>query len=118
MDDDVGDVAVDEDFAGQQANDFIGGYAAVGAADPQVLGVLLAGEFLKKLRVALGDLGGPSFILGEEVRQVCHWKEGGFFRGGAPRAICGGRSRGGVGINGLLGSSAGAIKKVSVRLFE
>ena len=42
MDDDVGDVAVDEDFAGQQANDFVGGYAAVGAADPQVLGVLLA----------------------------------------------------------------------------
>ena len=42
VDDDVGDVAVDEDFAGQQANDFIGGYAAVGAADPQVLGVLLA----------------------------------------------------------------------------
>jgi hypothetical protein len=28
---------------------------------------------LKKLRVALGDLGGPSFILCEEVRQLSHW---------------------------------------------
>ena len=111
MDDDVGDVAVDEDFAGQQANDFVGGYAAVGAADPQVLGVLLAGEFLKKLRVALGDLGRPSFILGEEVRQVCHWKEGGFFRGGAPRAICGGRSRGPLESTGCSGPAPVRSKK-------
>ena len=111
VDDDVGDVAVDEDFAGQQADDFVGGYAAVGAADPQVLGVLLAGEFLKKLRVALGDLGGPSFILGEEVRQVCHWKEGGFFRGGAPRAICDGRSRGPLESTGCSGPAPVRSKK-------
>lgn len=34
--DDVGDVAVDEDFAGGEAGDLVGGDARVGAADPEV----------------------------------------------------------------------------------
>jgi hypothetical protein len=72
MDDDVGDVAVDENFAGQKADDFVGRHAAVGAADPEVFRILLAGEFLEKLRVALRDFGRPSFVLGEEVREFGH----------------------------------------------
>ena len=40
--DDVGDVAVDEQLARQQADDLVGRHAAVGAADPQVARRLLA----------------------------------------------------------------------------
>ena len=41
VDDDIGDVAMDEDFAGEQAADFVGRHAAVGTADPEILGRLL-----------------------------------------------------------------------------
>ena len=44
VDDDVGDVAVDEQLAGQQADDLVGRHAAVRAADPQVLRRLLRRE--------------------------------------------------------------------------
>jgi hypothetical protein len=37
-----------------------------------VFRILLAGEFLEKLRVALRDFGRPSFVLGEEVREFGH----------------------------------------------
>ena len=37
----VGDVAVHEELTRQQADEFIGRHAAVGAADPQILGLLL-----------------------------------------------------------------------------
>jgi len=36
--DDIGDIAVDEDFAGCEAGDLVGGHAAVRATDPEVLG--------------------------------------------------------------------------------
>ncbi len=39
--DEVGDVPVDEQFAGQETDDLVRGHAAVGAADPQILGRLL-----------------------------------------------------------------------------
>jgi len=38
----IGDIAVYEQLAGQQVNDFVGGHSAVGAANPQVFGILLA----------------------------------------------------------------------------
>lgn len=41
VDDEVGDVAVDEEFAWLEVDDFVGWDAAVGAADPEVFGVLL-----------------------------------------------------------------------------
>ena len=44
MDDQVRDVAVHKQFAGKQADDLIRRHAAVGAADPEVFGRLLAGE--------------------------------------------------------------------------
>ena len=40
VDDDVRDVAVDEDLARRETDDLVGGNAAVGAADPEVLGCL------------------------------------------------------------------------------
>ena len=40
----IGDVAVDEDFARQQACDLVGRYARVGTADPQILRFLQTGK--------------------------------------------------------------------------
>ena len=42
VDNDVGDVAVNEELARQEPDDLVGRHAAVGAADPEVLGDLLA----------------------------------------------------------------------------
>ena len=52
VDDDIGDVAVDENFAREEADNFVGGHAAIGATDPKVFGILLAREFLEKIRIA------------------------------------------------------------------
>ena len=49
--DDVGDVAMHEELAGQQTDDLVGGDAAIGAADPEVAGILLLGQGLEKSRV-------------------------------------------------------------------
>ena len=54
--DHVRDVAVDEELARQQADDLVGRHAAVGAADPQVLGRLLARKLGEELRVLLAGL--------------------------------------------------------------
>ncbi len=72
MHDDVGHVAVHEDLAGQQADDLVGRHAAVGTADPEVFGALLAGKFLKKLRVAPLDFVGPRLVLVEQLFQALH----------------------------------------------
>ena len=69
---DVGDVTVDEDLAWQQADDFVGRHATVGAADPEVLRILLAREFLKKLRIAVFDCAGPSPVLGKKMIEISH----------------------------------------------
>ena len=67
--DDVGDVAVDEQLAGQQADDLVGRHAAVGAADPQVLRRLLRRQPLEELGARRGDLGGPAAVVLEEMVQ-------------------------------------------------
>ena len=69
---DVGDVTVDKDLAGQKADDFVGRHATVGAADPEVLRILLAREFLKKLRIAVFDCAGPSPVLGKKMIEISH----------------------------------------------
>jgi hypothetical protein len=44
VDDEVGDVAMDEQFARPQADDLVGGHPTVCTADPEVLGRLLSGQ--------------------------------------------------------------------------
>ena len=51
VDDDVGDVAVHEELARQQADNLVGGDAAIGAANPEVAGILLLGQGLEESRV-------------------------------------------------------------------
>jgi hypothetical protein len=72
MGNDIGEVAVDEHVAWQEANDLIGGNAAVGTTDPKIVGRLLAGEFPKKRGVGLTDAFGPGVVIREEVFQSAH----------------------------------------------
>jgi hypothetical protein len=72
MDDEIGDIAVDEEFPGQKADDLIGGDAAIGAADPEVAGRLLAGELGKKIGVLLANSSGPGFVVIEQVAKSLH----------------------------------------------
>jgi hypothetical protein len=65
--DDVRDVAMDEDFARGEAEHLVGGHAAVGAADPEILGGLLTGEAFEVLRVGEADPFGPGAVLSEQV---------------------------------------------------
>ncbi len=67
MDDDVGDVAMDEKFARREIDDFVRRDAAVGAADPEILRRLLARKLEKEIRLLPADPFGPGFIFFEEV---------------------------------------------------
>jgi len=72
MNDDVGDVAMNEQLAGQQADNFVGGHAAVGAAYPQVRGGLLAGKLEEEIRILLRDPSGPGFIAVKQFFEILH----------------------------------------------
>ena len=76
VNDDVGDVAMDEDFAGEQAADFIGRDAAVGAADPEISGRLLAREGGKEFGIAAANVLGPGEVSLEEEVEVVHGNQG------------------------------------------
>ncbi len=70
--DHVGDVAVDEQLAGDAAHDLVGRQPAVGAADPQQLGPLHGLEPREELGVARGGGGGPAPVGGEAVVEEAH----------------------------------------------
>jgi hypothetical protein len=72
MHNDIGDIAVHEEFTGQQPDDFVGGHPAVGAANPQIAGRLLPGKFEKEIRIFLPDLAGPGFVVIEKMVQGFH----------------------------------------------
>src|SRR5690606_21970507 len=61
--DNIGDVAMHEDFARIEAGDLVGRYAAVGAADPEVFRVLLIGETTEITRVFGDALFRPGTIV-------------------------------------------------------
>lgn len=61
---DVGDVTVDKDIAGLQAQDGGLGAARVGAADPEDLGALADREAGEEVGLLTGGFGGPFFVLG------------------------------------------------------
>ena len=68
----VGDIAMDEDVARQQADDLVGGHAAVGAADPQVGGRLLARELGEELRILPVNALGPFAVVLEQLVERFH----------------------------------------------
>src|SRR5262249_2903879 len=75
----VGHVAMHEHLAGQQSDDLIGRYPAVRAADPQVLGRLLAGQPTKEIRIVPRHFGSPSLVVveegGEDANGAVIWLE-------------------------------------------
>lgn len=70
--DDVGDVAMDENFPRGEAGDLVGGHAAVGATDPEVFRVLLAGEPAEEPGVRVADGFCPKAVLSQEVFERLH----------------------------------------------
>jgi hypothetical protein len=77
MNDEIGDVPVNEQLAGQQTDNLISRHPAVRAADPQELRRLLPRKLLKKLRVLLPDAFGPGLVVDEKVAEGSHekWRE-------------------------------------------
>ena len=59
----VGDVAVDKQLAGVQAHDLIGGYPAIGAADPQIFGPLLPLQPLEEAGIDSELALGPGAVV-------------------------------------------------------
>ena len=64
--DHVGDVAVDKEVAGQETDDLVGRHAAVSAADPQVVGRLLARKAREEIGIAAAQALRPRAIVVEE----------------------------------------------------
>ena len=67
--DDVGDVAVDEDVTGLQAEDRRLGDAGVGAAQPEDRGRLSGRERWEEGGVLVRFVGGPGGVGGKRVRE-------------------------------------------------
>ena len=57
---------------GQQADDLVGGDAAVGAADPEIGGRLLARELGEEFRILAEDSLGPFPVVLEQLVEVAH----------------------------------------------
>src|SRR4051794_6056667 len=70
--DDVRHVAMDEHLPRQEVDDLVRRDAAVGAADPEVARRLLRGEACEKIGIVPLDVGGPHFVLVEEVLERLH----------------------------------------------
>src|SRR4030095_5381815 len=69
MDDDVGDVAVNEELARREADNLVCRNTAVGAADPEIARRLLRHKRLEEMRIARRDLLCPAAVVLKEVRE-------------------------------------------------
>ena len=63
----VGHVAVHKKIARQHADDLVGRYPRIGAADPEKLRSLLARELGEKLRVFFLDRSGPALVVINQI---------------------------------------------------
>jgi hypothetical protein len=72
--DDVGDVAVDEQLARQQADDLVGRHARIRAADPQVLRRLQARQLEEVLGIDLLHATRPGAVEVEQVERGSRWR--------------------------------------------
>ena len=66
----VADIAMDEDFAGHEAGDFVGRHARVGTADPQIFRRLQVGQLAEELAVAGAHGIGPNPVVLKQVAEV------------------------------------------------
>src|SRR5207244_4545802 len=72
MNDDIGDVAMDEHLPRRQADNLVRGHAAIRAADPQMLRRLLRHQAGEKARVVASHLLGPGTVVEEELVESAH----------------------------------------------
>jgi NADH-quinone oxidoreductase subunit N len=68
----IRDVAMDEDAARRQVDDFVRRHAAVRASDPEKARLLLSREVREEFRIDLADALGPGAVVGEELVQCSH----------------------------------------------
>ena len=66
----VGDIAMDEDLAGIEAQHVVGGHPTVRAADPQIFRRLLFGHAHEETGVGVGLALGPSNVAVEQVVEI------------------------------------------------
>ena len=72
MDDDIGDVSVNEHLAGREIGQLRRRNPAVRASDPEVLRGLLLGKTIKELGVGICDFRSPRFVPLEKIIQGFH----------------------------------------------
>ena len=63
----VGDITVDEQLPGIEADDLVGRYAAVGATDPEIFGALLALQPFEEIGIGRHFAGSPGPVVSLEM---------------------------------------------------
>ena len=71
--DDVCNVAVHEHFTRREADDLVRRDPAVGAADPEVIGLLDVEQTREIERIGVRPLARPRDVVGEKIRKGLHW---------------------------------------------
>jgi hypothetical protein len=74
MDNDVRHVAVDEELAGQQADNLVGRDATVGTADPEICRQLLLEQSMEELRIGSNAFRRPAAVVVEQVDEVARYR--------------------------------------------
>ena len=72
MDDDIGDVSVNEHLTGREIGQLRRRNAAVRASDPEVLRGLLLSKTIKELGIGICDFRSPRFVPLEKIIQGLH----------------------------------------------
>ena len=75
MHDNIGNVAVDEQFSRQEPDNLIGGYATVGTAYPQIGGRLLVRKLDEEFRVLPSNALSPRLVVLKEMIQRSHKRD-------------------------------------------
>lgn len=63
----IGNISVNEHLTRTQTDEFFNRDTTVGAADPQVIGGLIFGEFSEKRRILLLNFSCPLFVILKEL---------------------------------------------------
>ena len=70
----VGDITMNKEFAGQEADDFISWNATIRATNPEKLRGLLLSKPGEKGRISFGNLSGPFPVVLKKKGESIHWK--------------------------------------------
>src|SRR5215472_9136975 len=73
MDDDIADVAVDEELTRGKIDDFVGRHATIRASDPQIFRRLLLDQSSKEVTVGRAHPFGPSAVALQQDREIGHY---------------------------------------------